>query len=98
MLEAARNYPRTAAGYDGYEPLPFMHVVGASDGDDDLRAFALGFQRANAIAAMLRNAGVPAEKLIVSSIGNQRPLVPGRGREPQNRNVILIFNRNAGTG
>ncbi len=88
MVEAARDFVRDAA-------VPFIHVVGASDGDDELRAFALGFQRANAIAAILRNAGIPGDKLIISSTGNQRPLVPGRGREPQNRSVILIFRRSA---
>jgi OmpA family len=51
----------------------------------------LGRMRAEAVAALLRRNGVPAEAITIESFGARRPVIPSAGAEPQNRRVQLVI-------
>jgi outer membrane protein OmpA-like peptidoglycan-associated protein len=67
-------------------------ITGHTDATGD-EAFndQLGQQRADAVAAFLRTAGVPATALLAKSAGESALRVPTHRREPRNRRVEIGF-------
>ena len=54
----------------------------------------LSESRAESIASVFQEFGIPADKLSVHDYGDRRPLVPSTDRtEPQNRRVELLFKK-----
>jgi peptidoglycan-associated lipoprotein len=56
---------------------------------------ALGERRANAARDFLQSQGVPAERLLVTSWGKERPVAPGSNEEAwaQNRRAVTVVVR-----
>lgn len=59
----------------------------ASDTDDNEAALALGSRRADAVAGLLRENGVPAENTVVRPRGRQELINPSEPTDPVNRSV-----------
>ena len=71
-----------------------IELVGHSDRVGSRRAnLALSRRRAEAVKAALVERGVPAERLIVTALGEDRPLLETADdvAEPQNRRVELVM-------
>ena len=70
-----------------------VSVTGHGDAvGTDERNLELGTERAKAVAAVLIEAGVPAELIDTDSAGKSQPAVPARGAEPRNRRAVIGFS------
>ena len=68
-----------------------VEIVGHTDAEEARRWKAsLSLDRANAVADVLVASGIAPDMIISHGQGNDSPLVPADGAEPQNRCVILI--------
>lgn len=81
ILNAVKNYPA-----------PDVSVIGHTDTMGDSRANEeLALQRAQTVAEIIRNAGLKAHDLTVTSHGEKNPLIatPDNTDEPRNRRVEI---------
>ena len=70
---------------------PSVRITGTAHADEagnEVANYILSRRRSDAIHKVLVQLGFPADRLLVSPLGNLRPLVPGRV-DPQNRRVEM---------
>ena len=69
-----------------------VDLVGRTDAEEARRWKAsLSLDRANAVADALVALGIARDMIVSYGQGNETPLVPTDGAEPQNRSLLLIM-------
>lgn len=90
--ESAALLPKIRADLAG-RPFPHLEIAGHADatGSDALN-LSLSQERAEAVARLLRDAGVAQASVAISSHGKRNPLIPTPDgvAEPRNRRVTVV--------